>query len=109
MNCGADDCEKPRYGKKDYCRMHYARLVRTGTVGGYKAIYNYDKICVAEGCEEKYTQVNSKLCEWHYDDYKEQIREQNRQKAYDQHEMDDWTADDYEEFWQWVKKELKLA
>ncbi len=101
MECQADDCEKPRYGKKDYCRMHYARLVRTGTVGGYKAIYNYDKICVADGCEEKYVHTHSQLCEWHYDDYREKVNAAATERLREAEELENI---DTQDFWMWILK-----
>ena len=99
MECQVDDCEKPRYGKKDYCRMHYARLVRTGTVGGYKAIHNYDKICVTDGCEEKYVHKNSQLCEWHYDDYRERVNAAATERLREAEELEDIDTHD---FWMWI-------
>ena len=29
-NCVLDECDRPRYGKKEYCQMHYNRLTRNG-------------------------------------------------------------------------------
>lgn len=104
--CEADNCEKERHFTKPYCRMHLARLKRTGTLGGFKAIYNYEKICKTEGCEEKYTRAESQLCEWHYDDYREQVRAAATERLRDASELIDI---DYEDYWQWVKKELNLV
>lgn len=107
--CDADDCEKPKHGLKPYCRMHLARLKRTGTLGGYKAVYNYDKICTAENCNEKYTHNDSQLCDEHFAERKAKIDIERTARL----RLYDWLANpkhdaeiDYDDMWKWIEKEM---
>jgi len=107
--CEADDCDKPKHGLKPYCRMHLARLKRTGTLGGFKEIHNYDKVCKTEGCNEKYTQKNSQLCDLHYVDYRKQVDAERTSRL----ELYSWLMNpkiageiDYDDLWKWVEKEM---
>jgi hypothetical protein len=106
--CSVQDCETESWRLYEYCRKHQARLMRTGTVKGIEAIRAINRErksqCVIEDCYEPV--VKSRHCEWHYDDYREGIRLKNR---------DNWEymiaceSIDYDDFWEWMKKELKLA
>lgn len=101
--CDADGCDKQKHGLKPYCRMHLARLKRTGTLGGFKEIYNYEKICQAENCNKQYTRKDSQLCEEHYQERRVGIRQKQteRLRYYDQ-----YLDMDYDDLWEWVKKEV---
>lgn len=107
--CDADDCDKPKHGLKPYCRMHLARLKRTGTLGGFKAVYNYDKICTGENCNEKYTHNESQLCDDHFAERKKQIDIERTARL----RLYDWLANpkhdgeiDYDDMWKWIEKEM---
>lgn len=107
--CDADDCEKPKHGLKPYCRMHLARLARTGTLQGIKATQNLSKTCTADDCNEPYTRKDSQLCEVHFAERKAKIDIERtaRLRLYDEL-MNPKTADeiDYNDMWQWIKKEM---
>jgi len=110
--CSVDDCEKPCWRLNEYCRMHHARLVRTGSLEGIAKIREINreakeeasKYCKEDGCNEPV--VQRRRCEWHYDDLVERLRIRNQQNY---ELMQDYEYIDYDDFWEWVKKELKLA
>jgi len=109
MNCEATDCTNQRHGKKQYCRMHLARLKRTGTLGGFKAIYNYEKTCTKANCDKPYRSADNQLCEQHYSEYRKEVAKANtaRLRAYDEL-LNPKTAGeiDYDDLWKWVEKEI---
>jgi hypothetical protein len=91
--------------------MHQARVMRTGTVDGIarlrainkEAKQERAKFCKEEGCQDKV--VQRFRCEWHYDDLIERMRIRNQQNYELMQEYEDI---DYDDYWEWVKKELKL-
>ena len=109
--CSVQDCQTESWRLYEYCRKHQARLMRTGTVEGIEAIRAINreakeeasKYCKEEGCEE--LAVQRKRCEWHYDDLIERLRIRNQENY---QTMQDYEDIDYDDFWEWVKKELKL-
>jgi len=101
--CEAEGCEKERHFTKPYCRMHLARLKRTGTLGGYKEIYNYEKICITDDCDEKYTHNQSQLCDTHFEERRVGIRKTITERLL---YYTDYADIDYDDLWRWVKKEM---
>lgn len=111
--CQADGCDKEKYYAKPYCRMHLARLKRTGTLGGFKEIYNYDKVCKTKGCEKPHVSYTTQLCEKHH----QQKLNRNSEKAktryyYEQNfngiDYDSKAYDkiDNDDLWEWVRDEI---
>lgn len=84
--------------------MHLARLKRTGTLGGYKAIYNYDKICTVDICNEKYTNDWTKLCDLHQVEHRKKVRKESTERL---HYYTEYSEIDYQDMWDWMKKEIK--
>lgn len=50
--CAAEDCTLPRYGRKDYCRKHQARIDRNGTLAKKKSgpAPAAPKVCMVPDC-----------------------------------------------------------
>lgn len=109
--CSVQDCNKESWRLYDVCRMHQARLMRTGSLEGIahirainkEAKEEASKYCKEEGCNE--LRVQQFRCEWHYDDFVERRRLRNQDNYQLMLEMEDI---DYDDYWEWVKKELKL-
>jgi hypothetical protein len=112
MTCTFGDCIKPTIGR-GLCRAHYGRF-RRGTL--YKPEIpvtlnaSGERICNYEGCEEIYKCAGK--CATHYfADYRNSqpkftpdtvLQDLQAQEA----EMNRAELDKY---WEWVKKELKIA
>jgi hypothetical protein len=75
--------------------------VRTGSTDyrSFKPVYTHDKPCVAPNCTEKCVHLGTQLCEWHYDDHREQVKLAKTERLREAEELEDI---DGHEFWRWL-------
>lgn len=64
--CNAVDCNKERYGLKEYCRKHYLQIKNHGRLTPELEVNPIiqDSICSIDGCDKNVYSKN--LCKYHY-------------------------------------------
>ncbi|REK21356.1 MAG: hypothetical protein DWQ40_04070 [Actinobacteria bacterium] len=61
--CSVDGCQRPIYGRQEWCEMHYRRVLRTGKTGPPGPVTRAQG-CIVDGCDASHDARG--YCHGHY-------------------------------------------